>query len=96
MAGIANHLRTSNRSVFKYVLNKVSFPLITSNEIQKGTTTIMVINKNPNGFQYKAPAISPLISDRTDLVDPQEGQGRVVTRLNIQMPGSAKCLFPCK
>lgn len=48
-------------------------------------------NKMPKGFQWNAPAISPFKSDKTDLVDPQEGQGMVVIRLKRHMPGSAKC-----
>ncbi|HLN74601.1 MAG TPA: hypothetical protein VK205_15015 [Prolixibacteraceae bacterium] len=47
-------------------------------------------NKMPKGFQWNAPAISPFKSDKTDLVDPQEGQGMVVIRLKRHMPGSAK------
>ena len=42
----------------------------------------------PNGFKSKAPAKSPFRMDRTDLVDPQEGQGIVVIRLNKHTPGS--------
>lgn len=50
-----------------------------------------LINRRPKGFQYKAPAISPFISEITDLVDPQEGQGMDVILLKRHMPGSDKC-----
>jgi hypothetical protein len=44
---------------------------------------------NPNGFQNNAPKTSPLINDKTDLVDPQEGQGILVTLLNKHTPNSS-------
>ena len=49
---------------------------------------MMAIKINPNGFQNKAPKTSPLRSDNTDRVDPQEGQGIPVMRLNIHTPDS--------
>jgi hypothetical protein len=42
----------------------------------------------PNGLRRRAPAKSPFRKERTDLVEPQEGQGTPVTRLNKQTPGS--------
>jgi len=42
----------------------------------------------PKGFQSNAPVKSPFRIDRTDLVEPQEGQGIPVTRLNKHTPGS--------
>lgn len=91
MAGIAIHLRIRKSSVFRYVLNKVSFRLIKSKTIHKGVITMIITNIIPKGFQYKAPAISPFMMDKIDLVDPQDGQGMVVTCLNKQTPGSANC-----
>jgi hypothetical protein len=38
----------------------------------------------PNGFLANEPEISPFISDNTARVDPQEGQGIFVIRLNKQ------------
>jgi hypothetical protein len=46
----------------------------------------------PKGFQYNDPAISPFKKDKTDLVDPQEGHGIVVTCLNKHTPASVKCV----
>jgi hypothetical protein len=43
---------------------------------------------NPKGFQKIAPEISPFRIEITDRVDPQEGQGIPVTRLNKQTPKS--------
>jgi len=43
---------------------------------------------NPNGFQRKAPKTSPFKRARTDRVDPHEGQGILVIRLNKQTPNS--------
>lgn len=43
----------------------------------------------PNGFKSIAPTISPFRKDNTDLVEPQDGQGIPVTRLNKQTPGSS-------
>jgi len=44
--------------------------------------------KTPKGFQNSAPIKSPFRMERTDRVDPQEGQGMPVIRLNKQTPGS--------
>ena len=52
---------------------------------------------SPNGFQKSAPEISPLKSDRTDLVEPHEGQGIVVMRLTKQSPISPLLVsVPCR
>jgi hypothetical protein len=56
--------------------------------IQSGDRTKMAIMMTPNGFQNNAAPKSPFRIDSTDLVDPQEGQGIPVTRLNKQTPGS--------
>lgn len=71
-----------------YALNNVEFRLARSYPIQNGVTIRIVININPNGFQSNAFRKSPVIMDKTDLVDPHEGQGMLVMRLNIHAPGS--------
>jgi len=49
----------------------------------------MKVSRIPKGFQSIASVKSPFRIDRTDLVEPQEGQGTPVTRLNKQTPGSS-------
>ena len=88
MAVIATHLRLKTSSEFVYALNNVAFWLTTSYSIQTGAITRIAIKINPKGFHCIAPHISPFISDKTDRVDPQEGQGILVTRLNKHTPGS--------
>jgi hypothetical protein len=56
--------------------------------IQTGKTSRIDVSIGPNGFQSIAPEISPFRIDRTDRVEPQEGQGIPVARLNKQTPGS--------
>jgi len=45
-------------------------------------------NINPNGFHTNAADKSPFKSAKTDRVDPHEGQGMVVIRLNKHTPNS--------
>jgi hypothetical protein len=42
----------------------------------------------PNGFMKKAPEKSPFRMDKTERVDPHEGQGIPVTCLNKQTQNS--------
>jgi hypothetical protein len=56
--------------------------------IQAGKTSKIDVSISPKGFQSIAPVISPFRIDRTDLVEPQEGQGIPVAHLNKQTPGS--------
>ena len=59
-----------------------------SNKIQSGEITRIDTKINPNGFQNNAPHTSPFINDKTDLVEPHEGHGKLVIRLNKHTPGS--------
>jgi len=56
--------------------------------IQRGEMNRMEMIIIPNGFQSVAVIKSPFRIDSIDLVDPQEGQGIPVTRLNKQTAGS--------
>jgi len=56
--------------------------------IQSGDTIRMNMIIIPNGLQRNAPVKSPFRIESTDLVDPHEGQGIPVKRLNKQTPGS--------
>ena len=66
----------------------MAFRPTTSYKIQIGDITMIATKINPKGFQNNAPKTSPFINDKTDLVDPQEGQGILVTRLNRHTPKS--------
>jgi hypothetical protein len=59
-----------------------------SNKTQSGEITRINIKINPNGFQNNALQISPFSNDKTDLVEPHEGHGKLVIRLNKHTPGS--------
>jgi len=57
--------------------------------------TINTNKINPNGLKYIAPQISPFKMDIIERVDPQEGQGIVVIRLNKQIPGTSSLELIC-
>jgi hypothetical protein len=88
IAGMATHLRLRKSSAVVYAFNKVAFLLTKSKIIQNGTLNKMNIRMIPIGFHSKACKKSPLMIDKTDLVDPQEGQGIDVRCLKIHNPGS--------
>lgn len=92
---MATHLRLKKSSAVVYAFNKVAFRLTRSKITQSGAPNKMIIRMIPIGLQSKASKKSPFMIDKTDLVDPQEGQGIVVRCLKIHTPGSiawATCL----
>ena len=68
-------------SVFLYAIYNVFLFLHMSIVIQIGRAIIITLTKKPNGLISKALEKSPLIIDKTDLVDPQDGHGKPVVFL---------------
>jgi hypothetical protein len=60
--------------------------MIRSYKIQKGPAISIAESTIPRGLMYNELTISPLKKASTALVEPQEGQGMVVTLLKRQTP----------
>ena len=52
--------------------------------IQRGTISIINAIRIPRGFMYKDSKKLPCNKERTDLVEPQDAQGKLVACLNKQ------------